>query len=54
MLYTTKETKTEEKARISKHRSVQLNKEGKGMIFTSSKSRHFIKPFNHGLFPLDV
>jgi hypothetical protein len=24
------------------------------MIFTSSKSRHFIKPFSHDLLPLDV
>jgi hypothetical protein len=24
------------------------------MIFTSSKSRHFIKPFSYGLLPLDV
>jgi hypothetical protein len=29
MLYTTKETKTEEKAHISKHKSGQLDKKGK-------------------------
>jgi hypothetical protein len=54
MFYISKETKIEEKAHISKHKTGQLNKKGKSMIFTSSKSRHFIEPFNHDLFPLDV
>jgi hypothetical protein len=35
-------------------RASNSTKEGKGMVCTSSKSRHFITPFSHGLFPLDV
>jgi hypothetical protein len=35
-------------------RAVNSTKTGKSMIFTSSKSRHFIEPFSHGMFPLDV
>jgi hypothetical protein len=42
-----------------KHTSASIRagnstKEEKGMVCTSSKSRHFIKPFSHGLLPMDV
>jgi hypothetical protein len=29
-------------------------KEGKGIVCTSSNSRHLVKPISHGPFPLDV
>jgi hypothetical protein len=29
-------------------------KEKKGIVYTSSNSRHFIEPLSHGMFPLKV
>jgi hypothetical protein len=46
--------KDREKAHISKYKNGQLNKEGESMVFTSSKSRHFIKVFSYDLLPLDT
>jgi hypothetical protein len=44
----------QKKAYISKYKNGQINEEGKSMVFTSSKSRNFIKAFSYGLLPLDM
>jgi hypothetical protein len=54
MFKTTKETKTEKKHTSASIRILQLNKKGQSMVFTSSKSRHFIKAFSYSLLPLDT
>jgi hypothetical protein len=55
MFCKTKETKTAEKEYISKHKRVSNpTKEMKGIVCTSSNSRHLIQPLSHDLFPLEV
>jgi hypothetical protein len=47
--------KTAEKKYISKHKRVSKStKEKKGIVCTSSNSRHLIQPLSHDLFPLEV
>jgi hypothetical protein len=47
--------KTAEKEYISKHKKVSKSTKGKkGIVCTSSSSRHRIQPLSHGLFPLEV
>jgi hypothetical protein len=47
--------KQQEKEYISKYKKVSKStKEKKGMVCTSSNSRHLIQPLSHDLFPLEV
>jgi hypothetical protein len=47
--------KSAEKEYISKHKRVSKSTKGKkGIVCTSSSSRHRIQPLSHGLFLLEV
>jgi hypothetical protein len=47
--------KTAEKEYISRHKRVSKSTRGKkGIVCTSSSSRHRIQPLSHGLFSLEV